>query len=78
MPFDLIAAGTSFATAELAALVEEDDVLEPELDVVFVVVDELLPHAAIAPMHSTKLGATNQFLQLPNGPPPYRKQIGAG
>jgi hypothetical protein len=57
-------------TAADAAVVEVGVVVVLELVVVVV---ELLPHAAIAPMHITRLGATNQFLQLPNCPSPCTK-----
>jgi hypothetical protein len=70
VPFDLIDAGTSGTTVELVVAVVAGDVLEGAVDVWVAVVCELLPHAAIAPMHRATLGATNQFLQLRNSPSP--------
>jgi hypothetical protein len=59
VPFDLIDAGTSLATAELALDVVED--VDVPVLVLVLVLDELLePHAAIRTTPKTAAGAPNQ------------------
>jgi hypothetical protein len=70
VPFDLSAAGTSFATAALPALAD-DDAVDVELDAGAAPEDELLlllllllPHAATATTHNGKSAASSDFLQV--------------
>jgi hypothetical protein len=63
VPFDLIVAGTSLATAALAVDVELGVVLAPDDELVLD--DELLlPHAATAPAQSTEIASARKLLDL--------------
>jgi hypothetical protein len=63
VPFDLIAAGTSFWTLGFAAALGVD--VDGLADGLVVEEDELLlPHAAIAPAHISETGTVSQLLDI--------------